>query len=91
MNSNEEPAKLESYVLTCDETDFENQKVLQYGISQTYIDSDGNQTTTQIDSISDKEDFVKELIKYLERQDVYPCTLEYVVEDYVNEFYSIYI
>ncbi len=78
-----------SYLLTYNEDNFEGNKVIQYGLEQSYINEMGETIVTRICSISDDKNIVEELINRLMEEDVYPGSLIYIVEDYIVEISEI--
>ncbi len=89
MKTDIETHSKQTYTLLSELGFIEEQEVLQYGIQQDYIDNNGVHIKTGIHYISDEEKLVMDLLKRLENQDVAPFTLQYIVEDYLDEIYSL--
>ena len=84
-----EPQLKQTYTLLSELGNVDEQQVLQYGIQQNYIGTNGERIRTDIRCISDEKNLVMNLLKLIENEDVAPFTLKYIVEDYLDEVYSI--
>jgi len=67
----------------------ENEKVVQYGIEQTYESLGQPKEKTLFHNISQDKHLVESLIGRLEDEDVQPQQLTYIVEDYLNEVFGL--
>lgn len=62
---------------------------VQFGIEQIYFDEGNNKITTEVANISEKKELIELLLVRLRQEDVHPCTLQDIVEDFIVEMAEI--
>ncbi|MEG0693127.1 MAG: DUF6514 family protein [Oscillospiraceae bacterium] len=78
----------QSYVICESETIIDDTVYCEYGITQNTMDN--NQiTSVTIEGISTDKHIVEVLLERLNNELVDPITLQYIVEDYLGEVFSV--